>query len=177
MNMLGVKNPPKNCFPSVKGGGDAPFSVKKFPLTFRKISPMDLGFLPCPLSHVYTCFSMMSRWLFHTQMEVLRQEVFLQKLATGMEKALKSPRFLSPLLLSLMFSTFTLYNSNGLWGTEQSIWGDLRHNNIPPNPLGPPAMVAVVADLKSPGFLSFSTFTFTFYLLLFSSILPTFWYL
>ena len=31
MNMLGVKNPPKNCFPSVKGGGDAPFSVKKFP--------------------------------------------------------------------------------------------------------------------------------------------------
>ena len=57
MNMLGVKNPPKNCFPSVKGGGDAPFSVKKFPLTFRKISSMDLGFLPCPLSHVYMFFN------------------------------------------------------------------------------------------------------------------------
>ena len=43
---------------------------------------------------------------FFTQMDVLRQEIFLQKLATGMEKALKSPRFLFLLLLSLMFATF-----------------------------------------------------------------------
>ena len=65
--------------------------------------------------------------MFYIQMDVLRQEIFLQKLATGMEKVLKSPRFLPPpllshfnfcfsLLLSLMLSIFAfIYFTNSFF--------------------------------------------------------------
>ena len=89
--------------------------------------------------------------LFSTQMDVLRQEIFLQKLATGMEKVLKSPRFISPHLLHISTFLFSF-----LWCCQHLILNILL-------------ITQLEKVLKSPRFLSLILLSHLFLSLMFST--------
>ena len=67
-------------------------------------------------------------------MDVLRQEIFLQKLATGMEKALKSTRFpvlLNMLIFCCIFKNFLSNVQSKKEGSRLRLTGDKPLSDLP----------------------------------------------